>query len=79
MYVCRPEAGAADGMSDSEGVKAEEEDDDLTGGEFPAGKLLVQDEDEEVGVSSELEEALKKLTPEEVERRRKRLSSSVYR
>ena len=59
-------------MSDGKEVRT-----DLTGSEFPAGKL---DEGEaETRVSSELEEALKKLNPEEVERRRKRLSSSIYR
>ena len=77
----RPEGGAADGMSDDGEAKREimMVGSDLAGGEFPAGRLDGEEGEEETGVSSELEEALKKLTPEEVERRRKRLSSSVYR
>ncbi len=50
--------------------------DELGGDEFVSGQL---DDTDGEGVSSELEEALRKLTPEEVERRRKRLNSGAYR
>ncbi len=62
-----------DGMSDAETSDPAA----VGGGEFPGGR--VGGDDENVTVSSELEEALKKLTPQEVERRRQRLSSETYR
>ena len=59
----------ADGMSDDDALIGEFDETDFLGGDLKNE----EDKSEESGLSAELQDALKKLTPDEVEKRRRAL------